>query len=336
MEKRLRFLLLGFIAFYYLVHIAYDLPNLVNGHPEFKWIPLSVPAFLVRIIDLGCSFLFTLIPYKVLSRLYPARKIAVSIVIIIVLTLLVFLLNYGIARYFEGSYMRLRLYFLRNLLFYGVYLFYGIVFYFARYAYDKELEQRDLLIQNRQSELSFLRSQVNPHFLFNSLNNIYALVYHGSPQALPAIAGLSELMRYMLYEGEEKVPLQKELSYIRQYIDLQAIRFDHPIKTALSVSGVTDTVLIPALLLIPFVENAFKHGDFTEGSEGLIITIYSTAQQLRFYCRNKKGTGERDAGGGIGLTNVKRRLALLYPGKHRLEIEDHPDSFTIHLELSHE
>jgi sensor histidine kinase YesM len=336
MRKRLLLLLLGFVAFYYLVHIAYDLPNLVHGKAVFKWIPGTVRSLLQRAIDLGCAFLFTVVPYMILYRLYPVRKIGAILLFTGIGVVMVFLLNYVMAHAYATDTLRLRHYFLNNLFFFCVYLFYGIIFYFTTYAYDKELEQRDLVIQNRQSELSFLRSQVNPHFIFNSLNNIYALVYEGSPQALPTIAGLSELMRYMLYDGDDKVSLEKELSYIRQYIELQAIRFEHPIQTELHVSGVTEPVLIPALLLIPFVENAFKHGDFTAGSEGLAITVYGTTAKTQFYCRNKKGTGLRDAGGGIGLTNVKRRLALLYPGKHRLEIEDHPDSFTIHLELAHE
>ncbi|BAV07588.1 Histidine kinase [Filimonas lacunae] len=335
MKKKLLLLLFRVIIIYYLIHIAYDLPNIANGRFYFKWIPLHASEALLRVMDLACSSLFALLPFWILHRLYPARRIVRIVLLITVSVAVLFFMHYGVARLQYGATLRLRYYFLNTLFYIGVYLFYGILFYFTGYAHDKEMEQKDLLLQNRQSELSFLRSQVNPHFLFNSLNNIYSLVYENSPKALPAIAGLSQLMRYMLYDGNDRVPLQKELDYIKQYIELQGIRFEHAITTRVHVSGETGQVHIPALLLIAFVENAFKHGDFAEGSEGLVITVYSSLQKTQFYCRNQKGHGPKDAGGGIGLVNVKRRLELLYPGKHLLEIEDIPDSFTIHLELTH-
>lgn len=335
MKKRLRLLLIGLLALYYVIHIAYDLPNLVNGHPAFSWLPLTGYGLFFRILDLTCSALFAVLPFVVLHRFYPVRRIGSGLLLIAVSLVVLYFFNYAIARIQYGRQLRLRSFFLNNLFFWGVYLFYGVVFYFSGYAYDKEREQRELILQNRQSELSFLRSQVNPHFLFNSLNNIYSLVYENHPGALPAIAGLSQLMRYMLYEGTDKVPLQKELDYIQQYIELQNIRFEHRIATQVHMSGDTNGVQIPALLLIAFVENAFKHGDFSEESEGMVITVYSSLQKLQFYCRNRKVQGAKDAGGGIGLSNVQRRLELLYPGRHLLEIEDKPDSFTIHLELTH-
>jgi sensor histidine kinase YesM len=215
-----------------------------------------------------------------------------------------------------------------------LYIIYGIVFYFIRYSYYKEMQQRELLLQNRQSELSFLRSQINPHFLFNSLNNIYSLAYQQSDRVLPAISGLSDLLRYMLYDANEKVPLEKELAYIRKYIDLQRLRFGQPIQADLHVAGKTDEVSIPPLLLIPFVENAFKHGDLSNGS-GLQINIYTSDQKLHVLCYNKKGSQAKDAGGGIGLENVKRRLSLLYPGKHVLAVEDKNDFFSVNLELNY-
>lgn len=332
MKKRLLLLLLGFIVLYYLMHIAY----LFNNRNVYSLLPGSLVKLLRLLADMGSSALFTLVPYLLLKSWYPARKIIRLLLVTAVLLWLSFLLNYFLCNYRVTYTVAARHHLGNQLFFFFVYFFYGIIFYFSSYAYDKELEQRDLALQNRQSELSFLRSQVNPHFIFNSLNNIYSLVYEGSPRALPAIAGLSELMRYTLYEGDDKVPLEKEMTYIQQYIELQLIRFDHPVKTNIHVSGATSRVVIPALLLIPFVENAFKHGDFTEQSEGLAITLYSTQHSTQFYCRNNKGTGERDGGGGIGLANVRRRLELLYPGRHRLDIEDTPDSFTIHLELTHE
>jgi sensor histidine kinase YesM len=182
--------------------------------------------------------------------------------------------------------------------------------------------------------LSFLRSQLNPHFLFNSLNNIYSLAYRQSNQVLPAIAALSDLLRYMLYDSNEKVPLEKELAYIRKYIELQSLRFEQPILADVHVSGHIDEVMIPPLLLIPFIENAFKHGQFNTVS-GLLVNIYTNDKKLHVHCHNKKGKQEKDAGGGIGLENVKRRLSLLYPNKHILLIDDKNDFFTVNLELEY-
>ena len=234
-----------------------------------------------------------------------------------------------------GRYLRLRRFFNDNLFYTSIYIGYGIAFYFIRYSWFKEMQQKELLLQSRQSELSFLRSQINPHFLFNSLNNIYSLAYQRSERVLPAIAGLSDLLRYMLYDTTEKVPLEKEAGYIRKYIELQKLRFEQPVQVNLQISGDTENVLLPPLLLVPFVENAFKHGDFSNGSSGLLMNIYTNDQKLHVHCHNKKSKQQKDSGGGIGLENVKRRLSLLYPGKHVLLVEDKNDSFTINLELTY-
>jgi LytS/YehU family sensor histidine kinase len=213
---------------------------------------------------------------------------------------------------------------------------YAVIFYFIRYAYYRELQQKELQMQNRNAELMFLRSQVNPHFLFNSLNNIYSLVYANSVLALPAIAGLSDLLRYMLYHTDEKVAIEKELEYIRKYISLQKLRYDRAILADMYVNGSTEGIYIAPLVLIPFIENAFKHGDFTENNQGLVITIQIDQHKLVVFCMNKKGDQQKDNSGGIGLENVKRRLELLYPGKHTLRIDDLEDTFTVNLELTYD
>ncbi|HWK06555.1 MAG TPA: histidine kinase [Puia sp.] len=347
MGKRLFLLLGSFIAFYYLIRVGYDMPNLVHGNPLFIWWPGGIRGWGARILDIAFYFLFTLIPYLSLLRWYPVRKAGVGMLVILVSLPALFLLRYWITIEWVGRGGRLKTYFENTIFYVLIFSVYGAVFYFIRYSRYKELQQKDLEIQNRQSELSFLRSQINPHFLFNNLNNIYSLVYQGSEQALTAIAGLSELLRYMLYDTMEKVPLQKELDYIRKYIELQKLRFDHPIKVAIQVehrdmreaAAEVEDALIPPLLLIPFVENAFKHGDFSGTEQGLTITVFRDVQKIVFHCRNRKaaaGKQQRDAGGGIGLENVRRRLLLLYPGRHSLRIEEDTFQYTVDLELVHE
>jgi hypothetical protein len=334
MEKRQMFLLGGFVAFYYLIHIAYDMPNLVHGYPQFEWLPGQPRAWMLRIGDIGVEFLFAYIPYLALWRWYPEKKIWRLAFSILLGLPAIFMLRFWLERTGLGGGLRFRRFFLDNLFTALISMVFGIIFYFIRWSRYKELQQKDLEIQNRQSELSFLRSQINPHFLFNSLNNIYSLVYHESDQALAAIAGLSDLLRYMLYDAAEKVPLQKEMDYIEKYIGLQQLRFDHKIKVNIKLEGDLQATSIPPLLLIPFVENAFKHGDWDKG--GLDIYLRNSAKATYFHCTNRIGLHGKDPGGGIGLENVKRRLSLLYPGKHVFSLEDGPINFSVHLELIHD
>ncbi len=335
MKKGLWQLLLGFIVFYYIVHVAYNLPDIVHGNSGPELFTRGINSFTLRFLDICGGFLFAVCPYLILYRFHLTGKIVYTSLLIPVALAIVFFLNYWLKKTaFQPE--RLRVFFTGNLFFFCVYILYGVVFYFIRYSYYKELQQKELLLQNRQSELSFLRSQLNPHFLFNSLNNIYALVYEGSDQSLPAIAGLSELLRYMLYDNLEKVPLEKELGYIRKYIALQKLRFDHEVKIDLQVRGGVEQTEIPPLLLIPFIENAFKHGDFSDGGEGLSVIVNCSSKKMTFHCFNTKGSGIKDAGGGIGLANIQRRLELLYPEKHVLDIEDGANCFTVNLVLQYE
>lgn len=332
MRKRLFLFLVIYVALYLLLHIAYALPDLVNGRTRF--ILSDSPAVLV--IDVALYSLFALVPYLLLHRFYPSRQVVLAVVLILVSLPVIFYGCYFIEEITRGRDLRLKTYFLSNIFYAFLYAVYGIMFYFIRYAQHKELEQKDMVIQNRQSELSFLRSQINPHFLFNSLHNIYSLMYQHAAGAQEAILGLSDLLRYMLYDASEQVPLQKEIDYITRYIALQRIRFDHPIHAPLHVTGDTTAQQLPPLLLIPFIENAFKHGDFSGEADGVAITIHAGPRNIYFHCMNKKGQGLKDAAGGIGLQNVQRRLALLYPGKHSLKIDETEHSFTVNLELINE
>jgi two-component system LytT family sensor kinase len=194
--------------------------------------------------------------------------------------------------------------------------------------------QRDLENQRLSAELSFLKSQINPHFLFNSLNSIYSLAYQRSETTPDAILKLSEIMRYMLYEcNDNKVSLTKELQYLQNYIDLQKIRFGKQAYIDFKISGDVNEQEIVPLLLIAFIENAFKHGIVNDPEARIQILIDYNFTNLHFYIRNKKHNNNRDNTGGIGLINVKRRLDLLYPGKYKLDIIDSADTYTSELWL---
>ncbi|QJD95269.1 histidine kinase [Mucilaginibacter robiniae] len=203
---------------------------------------------------------------------------------------------------------------------------------------------RRQLLQERetvhlQTELNFLRSQISPHFMFNILNNLVALARKKSDELEPAIVNLSQLMRYMLYESDDnKVQLTKEIEYLKSYIKLQMLRFGNEVKVHLNVSGNPDLYTIEPMLLIPFVENAFKHG--TGMIEQPLILISLNIQEdenrtLQFKVVNAISTLDvsKDKSSGIGLSNVQRRLAILYPGRHSLNISSQNNSFTTELTI---
>ena len=215
-----------------------------------------------------------------------------------------------------------------------IFVFLSVLLKFSVDWFLNERIQRDLENQRLTAELAFLKSQINPHFLFNSLNSIYSLAYQRSENTPGAILKLSEIMRYMLYEcNDNKVDLSKELQYLQNYIDLQKIRFGHNAYIDFKIDGkVTDQKIVP-LLLIAFIENAFKHGIANDSLTPISMFININQQNLQFYIQNKKNNNNRDPIGGIGLHNVKRRLDLLYPGKYNLDIHDEIDTYTCELSL---
>lgn len=191
--------------------------------------------------------------------------------------------------------------------------------------------------ENLKTELSFLRSQISPHFLFNVLNNMVALVRMKSDQLEPTIMKLSSLMQYMLYEtDEEKVLLKNEVEYLQSYIDLQQQRFGTKVKLNISLNVKDDWYTIEPMMLIPFVENAFKHGVGLIENPQINIELSTKDNMLYFLVLNKfnPATKEiKDKTSGIGLTNVKRRLNLLYGDNHKLVITNDNDWFSVSLQL---
>ncbi len=192
---------------------------------------------------------------------------------------------------------------------------------------DKIREQqrvKEKETENLKTELSFLRSQVSPHFMFNVLNNMVALARKKSDLLEPSLIKLSSLLRYMLYEtDEDKVLLEKEVDYLKSFIELQAQRFGKNVDIHTTFEPVTDDFVIEPMLLIPFVENAFKHGTGLVPEARIDITLKLENGQLNFCVRNRYNETtewEKDKTSGIGLTNVKRRLNLLYPNSHSLQI----------------
>jgi len=193
--------------------------------------------------------------------------------------------------------------------------------------------------ENAEAELNFLKSQINPHFVFNSLNSVHFLIDRQNVAARDALLKFSDLLRYQLYEcNGHKTGIEKEIAYLNDYIDLQRLRRDESCVVDFSCSSQLTGFRISPLLLIPFVENAFKHlSHYCNGINKVSISLEKEDGLMKFAVSNTtegKNAGDVLQPGGIGLRNVKRRLELLYPGKHSLVINQFPDKFTILLKLN--
>jgi len=193
------------------------------------------------------------------------------------------------------------------------------------------------IIENEKvnSELQFLKTQLNPHFLFNSLNAIYSLSVKKSPNTSESIINLSELMRYMLYEADKDlVPLAKELEYIRNYVQLQRLRLSDSENVILKISGEDRGMAIPPLLFISFIENAFKYGTDFRGKTSVKINLSIFKESIHFIIINKIGAFRKEAkNSGVGLQNIRNRLKLLYPNSHDLSVENDGKDYCVRLTL---
>ncbi|CAM2825612.1 sensor histidine kinase [Flavobacterium frigoris] len=191
--------------------------------------------------------------------------------------------------------------------------------------------------ENMENELKFLKSQINPHFLFNSLNNIYSLSIIDAGKAQESILYLSDMLRYVLYECEKPlVSIEKEITYIEDFIKLFLLKSSksYPVKTNFSIDN--QGLQIAPMLLIPFVENAFKHSNIENIAESFInINIVSTNEGIHFIIENsfREVIKNQDAVGGIGIVNVRKRLNLLYENTHSLEINENNNTFRVELKI---
>ena len=202
-----------------------------------------------------------------------------------------------------------------------------------------ELENRRKQLENEKltAELNYLKSQINPHFLFNTLHNLNSLVYAGAKNANEVIIKLSNIMRYMIYEsGKERVALSSEIDYMNDYIHLESIRLNNSFKLDFNIQGQIDSVQIAPLMLITFLENAFKHGVSDQEPDCWItVSLIVDSNQLRYQVSNKKikSMKQNKLKSGFGLDNVKKRLELSYPNKYSLTVNDTDDTYIVDLTL---
>ncbi|SFF71379.1 Histidine kinase [Salegentibacter agarivorans] len=237
----------------------------------------------------------------------------------------------GHGNYFEGTSLS---YYVYDNLYYGSFpliissILWILIFNVRLLEYNKHIVE-----EKSATEVKFLKAQLNPHFMFNTLNNIYSLVYFKSDKALPAIEKLGELMRYTTYEtSKEKIDLQQEVNYIKSYIELDQLRHEDDNTVNFEIAIDKPFIQIPPFLLSPLVENALKHGKYNK-YHPIFINLQQTGERLFFKITNKIGHQKKDKLGGIGLDNLKKTLVINYPDAHSLKINQDKQIFSAQLEI---
>lgn len=228
---------------------------------------------------------------------------------------------------------------------FGVNAFFHLFILIASYTYKFSIDwnnNRHLQIQLKEeklsAELALLKSQIHPHFLFNTLNNLFALARKEQAfRTADGITRLAELMRYMIYEMDVEVTtLEKEVAYLQNYISLQSMRFDENdlVDIIFECDEIRENIIIAPMLLVAFVENAFKHGISLEKTSYIHVYLKANDGNILFSVKNSLptiSTDKKDMGSGIGLINIRKRLEILYPSRHQLEINENENDFEITL-----
>lgn len=342
MSKKILYLFLFFIAFYYLTALAKDLSDIAQGKQTFQ-IFRDAQVQILRLLHSLVFCTTSLAGYLIFTKWYEVRgafkTISAFVLSLFAIISVKYFLEQIICPYFCGfrnypKNVSFAYYYLDSFSYSFYYSVWGLAFFFFDFVKRKELEKKEIQLQNRIAELSFLRAQVNPHFLFNSINNIYSLVATKPQSALPVLAQLSSLMRYMLYENETEVPLKKELKYLIDYLELQKIRYENPDIVIMDLILESIDLTIAPLLLLPFIENIFKHADLSTNSDKAVITIKTQQTKLMLNTVNKIYSVSKTKSTGIGLENISRRLQLLYPDAHSLIIQENNGYYSVSLVLN--
>lgn len=287
-------------------------------HPESIWAQAVYLRFCCQNLILAGQFYFIylfLAPKVLYSKKNYLKYALLSLITILIFIFLIHFFHMFVDGRIGKHVLPIKIRFIDTFL----YSFAMIILATALHLYNSYFELQTI---QQESEVQFLRSQINPHFLFNSLNNIYSLIVLRSNNAADAMLKLSDILRFVLYETSEKyILLKNELKYISDYIALQQLRLNENVKVLFSINEKCTTEKIHPMLLIPFIENAFKHG--ISYSEPCSIEVYLELKDriLKMRVRNsifKNNTDELRKESGIGLSNVKRRLELLYFGKYQL------------------
>jgi two-component system sensor histidine kinase AlgZ len=280
-----------------------------------------------------------------LPRFLERKKVGIYLLEFFVPFIIIMFFRVHLQRYLIDGYTHHEMYFYSTL--YVVQTVAGSIFIvifvgmlrFAKDWFEFEARKKEIENEKLTAELNFLKEQINPHFLFNTLNNLYYLAFTQSPNTTEVIAKLSQMMRYMIYDSNYPlVPLSKEIEYMQNYISLERLRLNDSIPIQLEIQGNPENVLIAPLIFITFLENAFKHGVSNNNPKAWVnVCIRLEGDECIYKVENSKvpsAPKEKEERSGIGLQNVKRRLELSYPGKYKLQVDDRPDRYTLLLNLN--
>ncbi|MBN3519367.1 sensor histidine kinase [Algoriphagus lutimaris] len=298
-----------------------------------NWIESSSEVWQAVISDvLTSSSIAYLNYYLLLPKLYRKGRYSAYILASIAMVVIIVLLRVNLLGMTHRSVTYT--YFIRSVPALGFYLITTVVWFFANLI---KAQRNEIELRNSQlaTELKFLKLQLSPHFLFNTLNNVYSMAYFKDQNTAPAILKLSEMMRHMLYEDQGKfVSLSKEISFMENFIELWRLKLDEKPVITFKHKGVSDNHHIAHLIFLVFLENAFKHGNTIDGTIEINLYVDAT-DRLFFEIKNDvidaRKTAEEES--GVGLSNVKKRLNLIYPGKHQLKLEQNPTSFKVELTI---
>ena len=292
------FFVVSFIVFY--INYFYIVPLFFN----IKKLYLTILGFFISV---GCFVIFR----------YLAEELILPMFI-------------GHGNYAEGT--SLWFYYFDNVFYSSNTLFISTALALFNIFFKREKEHQKLIEEKKSAELQALKTQINPHFIFNTLNNIYSLVYQNSEKALPAIEELGQLLRYSTKDLEKDfITLDKEIGYLDSLIELEKLRIKNPELLNVEKKLSHPKLNISPMLLVPFVENAFKHGDFR--NKGFDMKISDNNKVLHFYLLNFKKEKMKDSVSGIGIENVRKRLEILYPKKYELNMIETETNFTVDLKI---
>lgn len=333
-KKQIIFLHLLYWLFfiYYQFRFAF-VPE--DSNVELQSYILSYSFLFVNLSTFYVNY-FILMPW-----VYKKQKMYAIIGGIVSIFLFFSLLRYSIEEVLFPIVLGFRNYHEKTTLVYYIYdniffsynaIFVATLIWLLNNALKTEREKRQLIEENKNSQLQALKTQINPHFIFNTLNNIYALVYQNSEKALPAIEELGQLLRYTTKDLEKDfITLDKEIGYLDSLIALEKLRIKNPELLNVEKNLNHPMLNISPMLLVPFVENAFKHGDFR--NKGFDMKISDENKVLHFYLLNYKKEKMKDVISGIGIENVRKRLEILYPKKYELKITETETDFTVDLKI---
>lgn len=337
MKKSVIYSLHAIVISFFLVMLVTLTKNLSVRHDESY-----VLSFLDIFLHQGAYLVLFYLSYYVFIPKFIIKKEYLKFVLVFFAITVGFMLVFNLTAWSiaEFSDIKFHVFIKRSSL--GIFID-GLFFAFAGTTLrlfiqwlQGSIDKKELESKNVKSELALLKNQLNPHFLFNTLNNIDALIIDKSDNASPALNKLSDLMRYMVYDSEqEMVDLHDEIDYIQNYISLQQLRMPNQEIVQFKITGDMRDKHIPPMLLIPFVENAFKHSSLKDNTTNKIeINIDVTDDAFSFACFNVIGKIKKDKSSGVGLALVKKRLDLLYKDKHTLTIDDNGKDFRVHLQLN--